>query len=92
MVVVAGIDCPPPGAPGHLTGDEDDVPVEQYYEVFLLAPARDGVNDAEGPNGNTNNSAPQFELYVEIIRPVGGEGGGSTASDSAFREIVQLYR
>lgn len=92
VLVIAGIDCPP--APNNLTGDEDDVPVEQYYEVFLLAPARDDTGDTEGPNGNGSNGsfAPQFQIFVEIIRPIGGESNGSTVSNTAFRQLVQLYR
>ena len=89
LVVVAGINCPPPGDPGHLNGDEDDVPVAQYYEVFLLAPARDSSGSTEGPGGGND---PLFELYVEIIRPLGSEGGASTVTNTAFRELVQLYR
>lgn len=83
LVVVAGIDCPPFGEEGYLTGDEDDVPVEQYYEVFLIAPARE--------SGGTSGS-PLFELFVEVVQPLGSEGGASTTTASAFREVVQLYR
>jgi len=80
VVVVAGIDCPP----GVLKGDADDVPVVQYYRTFLLEPARN--TPGGGPDGTP------FEILVEIIEPIGGEGGGSTAQDTAFREVIQLYR
>ncbi len=79
VVVVAGIDC----VNQTLTGNETDVPVVQYYRTFMLSPATEISN---GGNGQ------MFDLWVEIIEPIGGEGGGSTTTDSAFREIVQLYR
>ncbi len=86
VVVVAGIDCPPPGDPGHLNGDEDDVPVVQYYRVFLISPARDVAGSGGGGSG------PLFELFVEVIEPIGGEAGATTSTDTAFRELIQLYR
>ena len=83
-MIVAGIDCPPFGDPGHLTGDEDDVPVEQYYRVFMLQPSR--VSPGGGPND------PIFELFVEVIEPIGGEAGASTTDAGIFREVIQLYK
>ena len=83
VVIVAGIDCPP----GALQGNEEDVPVVQYYRTFLLQPARNSSGGGGGGSGGT-----PFEINVEIIEPVGGEGGGSTTVDTAFREVIQLYR
>lgn len=80
VVVIAGIDC----VNQTLTGNETDVPVVQYYRTFMLSAATEISNDPS--NGQ------MFDLWVEIIEPIGGEGGGSTTTDSAFREIVQLYR
>lgn len=85
VIVAAGIDCPP--SPNNYTGTvPGDVPVAQYYRVFLLGPARDV------PNSGTGNNDPMFQIDVEVIAPVGGEAGGSTVDAGIFREVIQLYK
>lgn len=83
VLVAAGIDCPPGLYQGTVPGD---VPVAQYYRVFLLGPARDV------PNSGTGNSDPLFQIDVEVIEPVGGEAGASTLDAGIFREVIQLYK
>jgi hypothetical protein len=80
VVVVAGIDC----TNQTLTGREENVPVVQYYRTFMMSPATEISNDPS--NGQ------MFDLWVEIIEPVGGEAGGSTVDAGIFREVIQLYK
>ena len=84
VIIAAGINCDPNG-----DGEYDDytgtvpadVPVEEYYRVFILAPAR----DIPGPEGRS-------ELHVEIIESIGGEAGASVVDNGIFRETVQLFK
>ncbi|WP_413719764.1 pilus assembly protein TadG-related protein [Silicimonas sp. MF1-12-2] len=80
VVVIAGIDC----SNQTLTGREENVEVIQYYRTFMLSPATEISNDPS--NGQ------MFDLWVEIIEPIGGEAGGSTVDAGVFREVVQLYK
>ena len=81
VIIVAGIDC----ENQTLTGRESGVPVVQYYRSFMLGPATE--------ISNSPSNGQMFDLWVEIIEPIGGEGpGGSSTADTAFRRLVQLYR
>ncbi len=80
IAIVAGIDC----VNQTLTGNEPNVPVVQYYRTFMLGPMTQVSGNA--------NQGQMFDMWVEIIEPVGGEGGASTTQNTAFREVVQLYR
>ena len=77
VFIVAGIDCAANGINGAATG----VPVEQFYEVFLLKPV-----------GAGNGSPATFDLHVEVIGPAGGDGAGNADDAGIFRNVVELYR
>lgn len=75
VVVVAGINC---GAPNSISGAASNVPVQEYFKVFLTEPA------SNTGSGNT------FDMWGEVIGTAGGEGAGNDAG--LFRNFVQLYR
>lgn len=80
VLIVAGIDC----VNQTLTGSEQNVPVAQYYRTFMLSPATE--------ISNSPSQGQMFDLWVEIIEPVGGEAGASTLDNGIFREVIQLYK
>ena len=77
VFIAAGIKC----ADNAINGAKKDVPVEEYYEVFLMRPV--GL-DSGGP-GN-------FDLFVEMVGSAGGDGSGSSDDGGIFREVVELFR
>jgi hypothetical protein len=77
VFIAAGIDCAANGINGAATG----VPVEQFYEVFLLQPV-----------GAGSGSPATFDLHVEVIGPAGGDGAGNADDAGIFRNVVELYR
>ncbi|MBT8416613.1 MAG: hypothetical protein KJO42_04165, partial [Silicimonas sp.] len=91
VLIVAGIDCPDgsdPARPRYSGTVPSNVPVAQYYRVFLLAPARDVPGTATGPG----NQGSISQIDVEIIEAVGGNAGASTVDNGIFREVIQLYK
>ncbi len=77
VFIVAGIDC----AANAINGAKKDVPVEQYYEVFLMRPV-----------GMENGGPGNFDLHVEMIGPTGGDGSGNDDDGGIFRVVVELLR
>jgi hypothetical protein len=75
VLVAAGIDC----AANNINGARDDVPVEEFFELFLTHPV--------GEDG-TNN----FDIWVEVLGSAGGDGYSSAGPGGIFRDVVQLYR
>jgi hypothetical protein len=77
VFIAAGVDCAANGINGAATG----VPVEQFYEVFLLKPVGAGTG-----------TPATFDLHVEVIGPAGGDGAGNTDDAGIFRNVVELFR
>ena len=75
VLVAAGIDC----VANNINGATDDVPVEEFVELFLTHPVGDD---------GTNN----FDIWVEVIGSAGGDGYSSAGPGGIFRDVVQLYR
>lgn len=91
VVIAAGIDCPDgsdPTRPRYSGTIPANVPVAQYYRVFLLAPARDVPGTSTGPG----NQGSISQIDVEIVEAVGGNAGASTVDNGIFREVIQLYK
>jgi hypothetical protein len=80
VFIAAGIDC----AENNIQGSAENVPVEEYFEVFLIRP----VGDGSGSSGATNT----FDMYVEVIGSAGGDGSGDADDGGIFRTVVELYR
>lgn len=78
VVVAAGIDC----GVNPVAGAATNIPVEEYFEVFLTEPV--------GDDGST--TPPTLDLVVEVIGSAGSGGGGTGVAGGVFRELVQLYR
>ncbi|WP_298359518.1 pilus assembly protein TadG-related protein [uncultured Litoreibacter sp.] len=58
-------------------GGEKNVPVKEFYKIFMISPVGlDGTRD----------------LWVEIVGPAGGTGGGGADAGSTFSDVVRLYR
>ena len=55
VILAAGIHCPT-GGPNQVTGNAQDIQIEDYYRLFLLQPADIGVG-----------LPPYFELWVEAV-------------------------
>ena len=79
VLILAGIDC---GA-NPINGSETDVPVYEFYEVFLIQPVR---------NVPGSGSPPSFDMYAEVIGSAGGFGAGASPTAGIFHDVVQLYR
>ncbi|MDW4499971.1 pilus assembly protein TadG-related protein [Sulfitobacter sp. D35] len=77
VFVAAGIDC----AANPINGAKTDVPVREFFRVFLLRPV-----------GHAATSPPNFDLWVENIGSAGGNGAGASSISGVFRDVVQLYR
>jgi Flp pilus assembly protein TadG len=77
VFIAAAIDC----AANTINGAATNVPVEQYFEVFLLRPVGEGTG-----------SPATFDLHVEVIGPAGGDGAGNANDAGIFRNVVELYR
>lgn len=77
VFIAAGVDC----AANGINGAATDVPVEQFYEVFLLQPVGAGTG-----------SPATFDLHVEVIGPAGGDGAGNADDAGIFRNVVELFR
>jgi Flp pilus assembly protein TadG len=77
VFIAAGIDCADAGIQGAAT----NVPVKEYFEVFLIRPVGAGTG-----------SPAKFDLFVEIIGSAGGGGAGSAEDSGMFRDVVELYR
>ncbi|RDC71375.1 hypothetical protein DLJ49_15270 [Rhodovulum sp. 12E13] len=75
ILIAAGIDC----EANPVRGAATDVPVKEFFEVFLLGPSRDVAN----------SSPPPYEIDVEIV---GSAGGGNSEFYGMFRDVVELYR
>ncbi|MEX5729751.1 Flp pilus assembly protein TadG [Rhodovulum iodosum] len=77
MVIAAGIDC----VSHPINGRATDVPVEEYYKVFMTEPV-----------GDDGTTPPNVDIWGEIIGSAGGSGAGSGGLGSVFHDVVQLYR
>ena len=77
VFIAAGIDC----AANAINGAKKGVPVEGYYEVFLM-----------GPVGMENGGSGNFDLNVEMIGTAGGDGSGDDDDGGIFRVVVELLR
>jgi hypothetical protein len=77
VVIAAGIDC----AANPINGAKKNVPVEEFFEMFLTEPV-----------GDDGLSPPTLDLMVEIIGSAGGDGYGAAGAGGIFRDVVQLYR
>lgn len=76
VVVAAGVNCDPATGGTQIKGDTDNVPVEEFYDIFLTEPV--GVTGGSG-----------MYIYGEVIGSVGGPGSTPTG---VFHDVVQLYR
>ena len=77
VVVAAGIDC----TANPINGAETNVPVEEFFELFLTEPV-----------GDDGLSPPTMDLWVEIIGSAGGDGFSAAGAGGIFRDVGQLYR
>ena len=73
-VFAAGVDC----AANPINGATSNVPVEEFFELFLTEPI-----------GSDGNSPPTLDLWAEVV---GSASGGSSVAGGVFHDIVQLYR
>lgn len=76
VVIAAGIDC----VANNINGAETNVPVEEFYRLFLTEPV-----------GDDGASPPTVDIWAEVIGPA-GNGAGSGGTGGVFRDVVQLYR
>lgn len=76
VVIAAGIDC----VANAINGAKTDVPVEEFYRMFLTEPV-----------GDDGTSPPTVDIWVEVIGSA-GTGTGSSSTGGVFRDVVQLYR
>jgi len=76
VVIAAGIDC----AANAINGAQTNVPVKEFFKVFLTEPA-----------GDDGTSPPRVDIWVEIVGSAGGSGGAG-GNSGIFRDVVQLYR
>jgi hypothetical protein len=81
VFIAAGINCDPSNGGMEVNGAETNVPVAQYFEVFLLRPVGEG-----------SGSPAAFDLHVEVIGPAGGDGTGNSEEAGIFRNVVELLR
>ena len=79
-LIVAGVVCTDAEGDSLYSGSEDNVPVEEFLEIFLTNPAIEGATE------------DKFDLYGEIIQSVGKKGYGGAGEGGKFRDVVQLYR
>ncbi len=77
VMIAAGIDC----TENPINGAETDVPVAEFFEVFLTRPVGAGTG-----------SPAKFDLFVEVIGSAGLAGYTSAGTGGIFRDVVQLYR
>lgn len=75
-LVVAGISCGPTD-PINSGSGKKNIPVDEYYEVFLTEPVVD---------------TPEFGIFGEIIGVPTNNGSGNAGPVGIFRDVVQLYR
>jgi Flp pilus assembly protein TadG len=81
VLTVAGIDC----TANPINGAETDVPVAEYFEIFLTRPV-DVVTAETGTVGE------KFDIWGEVIGSLGRSGVGAGGNGGIFRDVVQLYR
>lgn len=77
VLIAAGIDC----VANPINGYETDVPVQEFFEVFLTEPV-----------GDDGVSPPTLDIWVEVIGSAGGTGLSAAGTGGIFRDVVQLYR
>ena len=73
VVVAAGIDC----SANPIAGRTLNIPVEQYYEVFLTEQV---------------GTQSEFAIVGEVIGIPDANGIGGSGATGIFRDLVQLYR
>lgn len=81
VFIIAGINCDESNGGTRINGAKKGVPVDEYYEVFLMEPV-----------GTGNGGASNFDLFVEMIGPAGGDGSGTEDDGGIFRVVVELLR
>jgi hypothetical protein len=75
VIILAGVDC----TENPISGAANNVPVEEFFKVFLTQPA--GADPADSSH---------FNVWGEVIGSAGGPGSSGEAG--TFRDVVQLYR
>lgn len=76
IFVAAAIDCDA----NPISGKATNVPVKEFVKIFLTQPV-----------GESTDTPPNFEFYVEVVGTAGGLGNG-TNINGLFNDVVQLYR
>jgi hypothetical protein len=79
-IIVAGVVCTDAAGNSLYQGSADNVPVEEFVQVFLTNPAIEGATE------------DKFNFYGEVIQSVGKKGYGGAGDGGKFRDVVQLYR
>ena len=79
VLTAAAIDCD-----GLANGDKTNIPVLDFYRVFMTNPA--GFDPLD-----TTNFSDGVSLWVEVIEHIDPFGGGGTTG-GFVRDFVQLYR
>lgn len=77
VVIAAGIDC----AANDIRGAATNVPVVEFYRLFLTEPV-----------GQDANSPPTQNLWAEIVGSAQTGSSGAGGNGGIFHDVVQLYR
>ncbi len=77
VVIAAAIDC----VANPINGAETDVPVEDFYRLFLTEPV-----------GDDGATPPTVDIWAEMVGIASSGGAGSGGTGGVFHDIVQLYR
>lgn len=76
----AAINCDPVKGGTAINGAEKDVPVQEFVKIFLTEPV-----------GESTDTPPNFEFYVEVVGTAEGLGEASL-QNGLINHVVQLYR
>ncbi len=66
-------------AANNVQGRAENVTVKEYVKGFLIQPL-------------ANSTGTDFDIYMEVVSKVGGDGLGGNENDGIFRDVVRLYR
>ncbi|WP_171126263.1 MULTISPECIES: Tad domain-containing protein [unclassified Ruegeria] len=66
-------------AANNVQGRAEDVTVKEYVKGFLIQPL-------------ANTTGTDFDIFLEVVSQVGGDGLGGNEDDGIFRDVVRLYR